>query len=83
MRGLAGPAARLPDAPPYRGEFADVIPHLTVGDHAPRPALQAAAADVATHLPITAVVRSVRLIQGTSGLVPWRTIAEFPLAAPR
>jgi 2'-5' RNA ligase len=72
--------ARFPDVPPYGGEFDDVIPHLTVGDHAPPTVLQATAADVAARLPITAAIRSVRLIAGTTGLVPWRTVAEFPMA---
>jgi hypothetical protein len=58
-----------------------VIPHLTVGHHAPLPTLQAAADDVTEHLPVTATIRSVRLIQGQTDLVPWRTVAEFPLAA--
>ena len=75
--------ARFPDAPPYRGEFDDVIPHLTVGHHAPLPTLRATADDLAAHLPITAAIRSVRLIEGTIGRIPWRTVAEFPLAASR
>jgi hypothetical protein len=76
-------SARFPDAPPYGGEFDDVIPHLTVGDHAPLTTLNATAADIRGHLPIAAVVRSVRLIEGTTGLVRWRTITEFPLAGQR
>lgn len=75
--------ARFPDAPPYHGEFEDVIPHLTVGHHAPLAALRATADDLAGRLPITAAVRSVRLIEGTIGRIPWRTVAEFPLGAPR
>jgi 2'-5' RNA ligase len=76
-------SARFPDAPPYGGEFDDVIPHLTVGDHAPVTTLRAAAADIRVHLPIAAVVRSVRLIEGTTGLLRWRTITEFPLGRQR
>jgi 2'-5' RNA ligase len=75
--------ARFPDAPPYGGEFDDVIPHLTVGDHAPLRALRATAEDLAARLPITAAIRSVRLIEGTIGRIPWRTVAEFPLAESR
>ncbi|MEV6847594.1 2'-5' RNA ligase family protein [Actinoplanes sp. NPDC051411] len=72
---------RFPSAPPYGGAFDDVVPHLTVGDRAPRAALREAAADIAPQLPIRAAVRSVRLVAGTTGAVPWRTVAEFPLAA--
>jgi hypothetical protein len=71
---------RFPAAPPYGGAFTEVVPHLTVGDRAPLPALREAAADVAAHLPIRAAVRSVRLVEGTTGSVPWRTVADFPLA---
>ena len=70
---------RFPQTPPYAGAFADVVPHLTVGDRAPRPALQTAADDIAGHLPIATEVRAVRLVAGTTGVVAWRTVAEFPL----
>jgi hypothetical protein len=70
---------RFPSAPPYGGAFDDVVPHLTVGDRAPQPAMHAAAADIAPHLPIPVPVRSVRLVEGTTGEVPWRTVADFPL----
>ena len=70
---------RFPAAPPYGGAYADVVPHLTVGDRAPRPALEAAAAGIAAHLPIRATAGHVRLVEGTTGEVPWRTVAEFPL----
>jgi hypothetical protein len=72
---------RFPAAPPYGGAFDDVVPHLTVGDRAPLPALREAAADIAPRLPIRAEVRSVRLVEGTTGALAWRTVAEFPLAA--
>jgi hypothetical protein len=73
--------SRFPDAPPYGGQFDDVVPHLTVGDRAPMAALRSAADEVGARLPITAAVRSVRLIEGATGARPWRTVAEFPLAA--
>lgn len=71
---------RFPETPPYGGAFDDVVPHLTVGDRAPRPDLEAAAADVAPRLPVRVAVTRVRLVEGTTGEVPWRTVAEFPLA---
>lgn len=73
-------AARFPQAPPYGGQFADVVPHLTVGDRQPRPVLDAAAAQVAPHLPIRADAETVRLIAGRpepgGG---WHSIADLPL----
>ena len=46
-------AAAFPDYPPYGGEFAEVVPHLTValGDDAPAEEIRA---DVERHLPIRA-----------------------------
>jgi len=73
---------RFPATPPYGGAFADVVPHLTVGDRASRSALRAAADDIVPHLPISAVADTVRLVEGTTGEVRWRTVAEFPLALP-
>jgi hypothetical protein len=73
-------ADRFAPLSPYGGQFADVVPHLTVGDRAPLAALTAAAADIAPRLPIRTSVRSVRLVEGRTGEVPWRTVAEFPLA---
>jgi 2'-5' RNA ligase len=62
---------RFPAAPPYGGTFDDVVPHLTVGDRAPLPALREAAADIAAHPPVRTAIRSVRLVEGTTGAVPW------------
>jgi len=72
---------RFPSAPPYGGAFADVVPHLTVGDRAPLAALEEAAAVIAPHLPIRAAVGTVRLVEGATGEVPWRTVTECPLGA--
>jgi hypothetical protein len=82
FRRLTGAVCdRFPSVSPYGGQFADVVPHLTVGDRAPLAALTAAAADIALHLPIRTTVRSVRLVEGATGEVPWRTVAEFSLAS--
>jgi 2'-5' RNA ligase len=75
--------ARFPQAPPYGGGFDDVVPHLTVGHDQPAGVLAAAAADVATRLPVRAPVRAVRLITGRpepGG--SWPTLARFPLGVP-
>lgn len=74
---------RFPEAAPYGGEFPDIVPHLTVGHDAGRAQLARAGAEVAVHLPIAFVPGPVRLIAGTPDREPWRTVAEFPLGAPR
>ena len=71
---------RYPQVPPFDGAFGDVVPHLTIGHDHPRPVLEAAAAEAATHLPIGFEVSSVRLITGRTGATPWRTVAELPLS---
>ncbi|MEU4564797.1 2'-5' RNA ligase family protein [Actinoplanes sp. NPDC023936] len=73
-------AARFPPAQPYGGEYAEVVPHLTVGHDQPVAALRAAAARVEPLLPIRARVTSLRLLAGApeSG-EPWHTLADFPL----
>ena len=72
--------ARFPEAPPYGGEIADVVPHLTVGHDHPRGTLQAAAAEIQPHLPIRAEVSAVWLIAGRPEPGDsWYAVAEFPL----
>jgi 2'-5' RNA ligase len=71
---------RFPGCPPYRGEFAEVVPHLTVGHDAPPAVLEAAAAEVVALLPVRFEVVSVRLMVGDDGPGSWETVAEFPLA---
>jgi 2'-5' RNA ligase len=73
---------RFPEAPPYAGAYHDVVPHLTIGQDAPRHVLSEAAQAVTACLPISAVVGVVRLIAGVRGRYPWRTLHEFPLAPP-
>jgi 2'-5' RNA ligase len=71
---------RFPQAPPYEGTIEDVVPHLTVGHDVPLPVLREAAETVAASLPVTAPIRTVRLIAGSPEPPgPWRTVAEFPL----
>jgi 2'-5' RNA ligase len=70
---------RFPEAPPYRGEHTDLVPHLTIGHDAPRKQLDAAAEAVAAHLPIAARVETVRLIARDGATEPWRTLRELPL----
>ncbi len=72
---------RFPECPPYGGENPEVIPHLTIGSTrlGDRPALERAAAEVGTHLPIQAEIGRVRLIAGNTSPGSWRTVAEFQL----
>jgi len=73
--------APFPEAPPYAGAHSEVVPHLTIGHDAARPALENAAEAVSAHLPIRATVEVVRLIAGTPEHSPWLTLGEFPLGA--
>jgi 2'-5' RNA ligase len=80
FRALTSAVERqFPEYPPYRGEFADVVPHLTVGDGAPEADLRAAETALRPLLPIRARCTAVRLIAGTSATGSWRTVAELPL----
>jgi hypothetical protein len=73
--------AAFPGYPPFRGAFADVIPHLTVGD---RPeegisALRAAEAQVLPMLPVRTDVNRAWLMAGTRAPGSWQLLAAFPL----
>ncbi|RSM71822.1 hypothetical protein DMB66_07215 [Actinoplanes sp. ATCC 53533] len=70
-------ARRWPEAPPYAGQFTEVIPHLTVAhDQEPEvfDELQAALTD---HLPATATISSVRLF--VSDGHRWRHHLRVPM----
>jgi 2'-5' RNA ligase len=69
---------RFPDAPPYAGAHAEVVPHLTIGHNAPRVVLAEAAQAVCAHLPIRTTVTAVHLIAGTPDH-PWHPVTRFPL----
>jgi 2'-5' RNA ligase len=82
FRALTGAVwARFPEHPPYRGEFADVVPHLTVGHDAPVDVLRGAADAIAPRLPIRAHVTAVHLLCGLSERASWRPVADFALGA--
>ncbi|MDQ0372014.1 hypothetical protein [Cellulomonas humilata] len=68
---------------PYRGEFSDVVPHLTVGDRrlADLDTLRAAEADVTPALPVATTVREALLVAGSDAPSSWRTVARLPLGA--
>ena len=75
--------AAFPQYPPFGGAFADVIPHLTVGD---RPeggisALRAAQAQLPMlpMLPVRTHVSCAWLMTGTRAPGSWQRLAAFPL----
>jgi 2'-5' RNA ligase len=89
FRALTGAVvAVFPDCPPYGGRYADVIPHLTIGDRDDPGALRAAAEAVRAHLPVATRAAAVTLMAGPAPGNPatppgqWRTLAAFPLGAP-
>ena len=54
-------AAQWPEAPPYRGAFADVVPHLTVAHGVQDGLLDSVEARVLGGLPITTTLVEARL----------------------
>ena len=71
--------ARFPDYPPYGGEFAELTPHLTVGDRGSPSELRAAADAVAPALPIAARATEVWLMVGSANPGAWRVRTRFQL----
>jgi 2'-5' RNA ligase len=63
---------------PYGGQFADVVPHLTIADHGPADTMHAAEQQLHTALPISSTARSVVLMTElpTGG---WTRAERFPL----
>lgn len=79
---LTAVAGRFPEAPPYGGAFADVVPHLTVADAQAPEVLDAAEAAVAPRLPVRTRVREVALLEFDGER--WLLRAVLPLTpAPR
>ncbi|MEV6158306.1 2'-5' RNA ligase family protein [Nonomuraea sp. NPDC052129] len=70
-------AARWPEAPPYGGQFADVIPHLTVAHGQQAQVFHEVEAAITPRLPVTAHVSSVSLFVSDGDR--WHQHTEFPL----
>jgi 2'-5' RNA ligase len=71
--------ARFPQWPPYGGEFAEVVPHATLGEEVDGPAVRAEIERrVAPHLPRRCQARDVSLLEE---FAPgrWRECKRFPL----
>jgi hypothetical protein len=76
--------ARFPEAPPYGGAFAEVIPHLTLAQRPEPEILDQVAAEftrtAGSRLPIRALVTGVALMDNTQGM--WQVRTTFPLGQP-
>ncbi|WP_314247022.1 2'-5' RNA ligase family protein [Streptomyces sp. DSM 40907] len=74
-------AGRWPEAPPYGGRFADVVPHLTIAQGQEAALLEEIERDLAGRLPFTSHVSSVELMvhDGTK----WQERASFALGERR
>ncbi|MER7622963.1 2'-5' RNA ligase family protein [Streptomyces sp. NPDC126503] len=70
-------AERRPEAPPYGGRFAEIIPHLTVAQGQTNAVLEMIEADLSGKLPFVSRVASVELMVHDG--VKWRERASFPL----
>lgn len=70
-------AARWPEAPPYGGRFAEIVPHLTIAQGQDEAVLEEIEADLGGRLPFTSHVSSVELMvhDGTK----WQPRASFAL----
>lgn len=72
--------AAFPVCPPYGGQHAEVIPHLTVGLHQPLAEMRAAEEALRPQLPIEAQATAVTLLVGPASGGQWTRTARFPLA---
>jgi 2'-5' RNA ligase len=68
---------QFPEHPPYKGKFAEVVPHLTVGVSASRGDLEPLLDLVEPHLPIKARIKNAGLYQHDPG--GWKRRAQFAL----
>jgi hypothetical protein len=71
-------ASSFPDAPPYRGVFEEIVPHVSIGDKEDPEILGTIEADVEARLPIQAIAREVELVEHAPE--GWRPRRSFTLA---
>ncbi|MEV4642553.1 2'-5' RNA ligase family protein [Actinoplanes sp. NPDC049548] len=74
-------AKRWPEAPPYEGQFTEVIPHLTVAHGQPPRIYDEVEAALADQLPTTATISSISLF--VSDGHRWERHMEFPMLGQR
>jgi hypothetical protein len=72
-------AARWPEAPPYAGQFPDVIPHLTIAHGQELGVLREVETVLSARLPVEATISAVSLFVNDGE--HWSRYAEFPLLA--
>lgn len=72
--------AAWPEYPPFGGAYAEVVPHVTIGNGAPPEELHAAAEDVGVRLPVEERVERVHLMVSTETADSWSVVRAFPLA---
>ncbi|MFE1171327.1 2'-5' RNA ligase family protein [Streptomyces sp. NPDC058773] len=70
-------ADRWPEAPPYEGQFTEIVPHLTVADGQEDAVLDEIGADLLGRLPFTCRVASVDLVVHDGS--KWQERASFAL----
>lgn len=70
-------AGRWPEYPPFGGQFAEVVPHLTVAQGQDEAVMEMVEMDLRAALPVVAQVSSVDLFVQDGRR--WRSRAAFPL----
>ncbi len=70
-------ADQWPEAPPYGGQFTEIVPHLTVADGQDDAVLDEIEADLLSKLPFTSSVSSVDPLVHDG--VKWQEGASFAL----
>jgi 2'-5' RNA ligase len=81
LRALTDRACRaFPAFPPFKGQFDEVVPHLTVGHGHPLNDLRAAEESVSACLPVEARITTVTLMTEQSAGGRWTSSASFSLA---
>lgn len=73
----------FPAFPPFRGQFDEVVPHLTIGHGQPLNDLRAAEESVRAQLPVDGYVTAVTLMTQPSAGGHWTEAASFALARVR
>jgi hypothetical protein len=71
-------AERWPEAPPYGGQFDDVVPHLTIADGQDAGVLDLIEPEVAKGLPVRTRITAISLLACTGPR--WQEAHTFALA---
>jgi 2'-5' RNA ligase superfamily len=71
--------AEFPDVPPFEGQFAEVVPHLTVGIDCPADMMHRAEQQILPDLPVLGRAAAVTLVGELSPNGRWGTLASFPM----